>query len=106
MRPITDVLREYRNGRLADVASQRLAELVQAVDETNKAGTLTITFKVKPEKGGGSQKTIACDVKSKIPELDLPEAVFFSDEHGNLHRADPQQSEMFKDASKGSAASA
>lgn len=97
MRPITDVLREYRNGRLADIASQRLAELVQAVDETNKPGELTIKFKVKPEKGGGSQKTIACDVKSKIPEIDLPEAVFFSDDEGNLHRTDPAQREMFKD---------
>lgn len=105
MRPITDVLREYRNGRAADVASQRLAELVQAVDETGKAGSLTITFKVKPEKGGGSQKTIACDVKSKIPEIDLPEAVFFSDAEGSLHRADPHQREMFTEAGARAAAS-
>lgn len=98
MRLITDILREYRNGRAADVASQKLAELVQAVDETGKAGSLTITFKVKPEKGGGSQKTIACDVKAKMPDTDLPEAVFFSDGDGSLHRADPQQREMFKDA--------
>ena len=101
MRPITDVLRESRNGRAADVASQRLAELVQAVDETGKAGSLTITFKVKPEKGGGSQKTIACDVKSKIPEIDLPEAVFFSDEEGNLHRSDPAQTDLpFREVGK------
>lgn len=98
MRLITDILREYRNGRAADVASQKLAELVQAVDETGKGGTLTITFKVKPEKGGGSQKTIACEVKAKMPDLDLPEAVFFSDGEGSLHRSDPQQREMFKEA--------
>jgi hypothetical protein len=98
MRLITDILREYRNGKAADVASRKLAELVQAVDETGKAGTLTITFKVKPETGGGSQKTIACDIKAKMPESDLPEAVFFSDEEGNLHRSDPQQKEMFTEA--------
>jgi hypothetical protein len=98
MRLITDILREYRNGRAADLASQRLAELVQAVDETGKPGTLTITFKVKPEKGGGSQKTIACNVKAGIPEMDLPEAVFFSDGEGSLHRSDPQQREMFTEA--------
>lgn len=98
MRLITDILREYRNGRAADLASRKLAELVQAVDETGKAGTLTITFKVKPEKGGGSQKTIACEIKAKPPETDLPEAVFFSDEEGALHRADPKQSEMFREA--------
>jgi hypothetical protein len=98
MRLITDILREYRNGRAADVASRKMAELVQQVDETGKGGTLTITFKVKPEKGGGSQKTIACDIKAKMPELDLPEAVFFSDEEGSLHRSDPQQREMFSEA--------
>lgn len=97
-RLITDILREYRNGRAADVASQKMAELVQAVDETGKAGSLTITFKVKPEKGGGSQKTVACDVKTKMPEADLPEAVFFSDGEGALHRSDPQQREMFAEA--------
>lgn len=99
MRPITDVLREYRRGRAVDLASQRLAELIMAVDETNKAGELTIKIKVKPQKGGGSEKTLAIDVKSKIPEVDLPEAVFFSDSNGDLHRTDPAQQEMtFRDA--------
>lgn len=104
MRLITDILREYRNGRAADLASVRMAELVQAVDETGKAGTLTITFKVKPEKGGGSQKTIACDVKAKMPETELPEAVFFSDGEGALHRSDPAQGQMFSEAAGGRAA--
>jgi hypothetical protein len=33
-----------------------------------------------------------------MPEMDLPEAVFFSDEEGSLHRSDPQQREMFTEA--------
>lgn len=94
MRPITDVLREYRKGKAVDLASQRLADLIVAVDETNKAGEITIKIKVKPQKGGGSEKTLAIDVKSKIPEIDLPEAIFFSDNEGNLHRTDPAQSEL------------
>jgi hypothetical protein len=99
MRPITDVLREYRKGKAVDLASQRLADLIVAVDEANKAGEITIKIKVKPQKGGGSEKTLAIDVKSKIPEIDLPEAIFFSDNEGNLHRTDPAQSELrFKDA--------
>ncbi|SDD94022.1 hypothetical protein SAMN05216337_1017100 [Bradyrhizobium brasilense] len=101
MRPITDVLREYRRGRAVDLASQRLAELIMAVDETNKAGELTLKIKVKPAKGGGSEKTLSIDVKSKVPEMDLPEAVFFSDQEGNLHRSDPAQQEMtFRDAAE------
>lgn len=98
MRPITDVLREVRQGRAVVLASQLLADVVQAVDQTGKAGEVTIKIKVKPEKGGGSQKTLAVEVKAKKPELDIPEAVFFSDAGGDLHRADPNQSEMFKEA--------
>jgi hypothetical protein len=44
MRPITDILREIRKGRCVDLASQRFAELIQAVDDTGKPGELTITL--------------------------------------------------------------
>ena len=98
MRPITDVLREYRRGVAVDQASVLLAEVVRAVDETNKSGEVTITIKVKPDKGGGSGKNLAVLVKSKRPERDIPEAVFFSDADGDLHRTDPSQQEMFSDA--------
>lgn len=100
MRPITDILREHRNGRFVDSASLDLAELIRAVDLTNKPGELQITIKVKPEKGGGSQKTVVIGVKSKIPKVDIPEAVFFSDADGNLHRSDPAQKEMFRDTDR------
>lgn len=100
MKPITDVLREIRRGRAVDHATDLLAEVVRAVDLTGKAGSLTITLKIKPEKGGGSQKTISAEVKAKRPELDVPDAVFFSDDSGDLHRADPKQNEMFAEAGK------
>lgn len=106
MRPITDVLRDIRRGRAVEQATRLLAEVVRAVDETGKAGTVTITLTVKPEKGGGSQKTIIAAVKAKKPEGDIPEAVFFSDADGDLHRADPAQNEMFTDASTRAAAHA
>lgn len=101
MRLITDVLREIRKGRAVDQASRELAEVVRAVDETGKPGQVTIILTVKPEKGGGSQKTIIAAVKSKKPTGDIPEAVFFSDPDGDLHRSDPTQSEMFSDTAKG-----
>ena len=75
MRPITDVLRDIRKGRAVEQATRLLAEVVRAVDETGKPGELTLKIKVKPEKGGGSQKTILCEVKAKKPEGDIPEAV-------------------------------
>lgn len=100
MRPITDVLREVRQGRAVVQGSRLLAEVVQAVDETGKPGEVTITIKVKPEKGGGSQKTLSVVVKAKKPEADIPEAVFFSDPEGDLHRDDPTQHEMFTEAER------
>jgi ribosomal protein S28E/S33 len=100
MKPITDILREIRKGRAVDQATRLLAEVVRAVDETGKPGELTIKLKVKPEKGGGSQKVIQAEIKAKKPEGDIPEAVFFSDPGGDLHRSDPQQSELFSEASK------
>jgi ribosomal protein S28E/S33 len=101
MRPITDVLRDIRKGRAVDQATRLLAEVVRAVDETGKPGELLLKIKVKPEKGGGSQKTITCEVKGKVPQQDIPEAVFFSDPDGDLHRTDPSQQEMFSDAGGG-----
>lgn len=100
MRPITDILREIRKGRAVDLASQRFAELIQAVDETGKPGELTITLKVKPEKGGGSQKTVIPVIKCKMPEMDIAEGVFFSDEAGDLHRSDPAQKDIFEDTTR------
>jgi hypothetical protein len=101
MKPITDVLREIRKGRVVDHASEVLAEVVQAVDATKKAGSITIKLTITPEKGGGSQKTISAKVTSSKPEEDLPDAIFFSDEEGDLHRNDPEQGEMFRDAERG-----
>jgi hypothetical protein len=98
MKLITDMLREYRNGKLVDHGSRLLAELVRAVDETGKPGELTIKIKIKPEKGGGSLKSVVAVVSAKRPEQDLPDAVFYSDADGNLHRNDQNQNEMFKEA--------
>jgi hypothetical protein len=98
MKLITDVLREYRRGSPVDQASRLLAEVVRAVDETGKAGEVTIKVKVIPDKDGGSGKELAVEVKCKRPERDLPKAVFFSDPNGDLHRTDPAQSEMFSEA--------
>lgn len=94
MKPITDVLREIRGGKAVKTLSRMFAEVVLAVDETGKPGELTIKLKVKPEKGGGSAKVISCVANAKKPHDDIPEAIFFSDAEGDLHRSDPAQAEM------------
>lgn len=47
IRPITDTLRHIGGGEFVDVASDKLAELVTAVDSTGKAGKLDLTITVK-----------------------------------------------------------
>lgn len=98
MKPFTDILREFRRGAIANKLTEEMAELVRSVDETGKPGSLTLTLTVKPEKGGGSQKTLGAKIKSSRPDEDLPEAIFFSDREGDLHRNDPDQRALFADA--------
>lgn len=94
MRLITDILRDIRKGRPVEEATHALAEVVRAVDETGKEGSVTITLKIKPAKHGGPEKTLIAEVKAKKPIAEIAPAVFFSDDEGDLHRVDPRQEEM------------
>ena len=99
MRLITDILRDIRKGRVVEEATMALADVVRAVDDTGKEGSVTITLKVKPAKHGGPEKTLVAEVKAKKPIAEIAPAVFFSDREGDLHRADLSQEEMaFKEA--------
>jgi len=94
MRLITDILRDIRKGRPVEEATMALSDVVRAVDETGKEGSVTITLKIKPAKHGGPEKTLVCEVKAKKPISEIAPAVFFSDGDGDLHRFDPRQEEM------------
>lgn len=102
MKPITDVLREMRRGRIVDDATEALTEVVRAVDATNKAGSVTIKLTIKPSKDGGTEKTLTASVSHSVPRPDLPDAVFFSNADGDLVRDDPDQRSLFTEAGEGS----
>lgn len=51
IRPFIDTLTALRYGELHDELSEKLNELVAACADTGKAGTLTLTLKLKPSKG-------------------------------------------------------
>lgn len=100
MKPFTDVLRDIRKGRAVDDATMKLQQVVQAVLETGKPGAVTVQLTVKPQKNDSEQVVIVTQVKAKTPEHDLPDAIFFVDgEDFSLHRTDPNQREMFAEAS-------
>jgi hypothetical protein len=95
VRLFTDVLRDIRKGIAVADATDKLQRIVQAVIETRKAGSLTVRLDIKPQKSDEEQVIIITTVSAKTPERDLPDAVFFVDDEGGLHRSDPNQREMF-----------
>ncbi len=98
MRPVTDILRDIRKGRVVDDATHKLQRVVESVMETKKAGTLTIQLTVKPQKNDDEQVVIVSKVSAKTPEQDLPDAIFFVDDEFDLVRDDPKQRELFAEA--------
>jgi esterase/lipase len=91
-RNFTEVIAEFGAGRLQDKLSEKLAEVVRAVGETNLAGEVTLKLSLKPS--GDGAVTMHADVKSKVPERGIGDAIFYSDNSGNLSRRDPRQIEM------------
>lgn len=99
MRPFTDVLRDIRKGVAVDAASEALSTVVQGVMATGKPGAVTVTITVKPPKSRGDNALVVlADVKVKEPRDDLPEAIFYASEDGDLLREDPTNQRLFADA--------
>ena len=100
MRPFTDVIRDIRKGRVVDAATDQLGEVVRGVLDTNKAGELTIKLSIKPQGKGDNAVIVSAKVSAKVPQADLPDALFFADLDGDLLRDDPTQQRMFADAAE------
>lgn len=98
MRPFTDVLRDIRKGRVVDAAGEELAEVVRAVLDTTKPGELTLKLTVKPQGKGDNAVIVSAKLSAKVPQADLPDALFFADLDGDLLRDDPTHVRMFADA--------
>ena len=89
IRPFTEVLRELGEGSTESELSEALWDLVQRVQDTTKAGSLTLTLAVGFD--GYGRLTIKDEVKLKLPEFNRPVTAFFVDKTGNASRRDPNQ---------------
>ena len=89
IRPFTDVLRELGEGATESELSEALWDLIQRVQDTTKAGSLTLTLAVGFD--GYGRLTIKDEVKLKLPEFNRPTTAFFVDKTGNASRRDPNQ---------------
>lgn len=93
VRPITDTLRHIGGGAFMDEASDKLAELVNAVDTSGKGGTLTLTISVKKATRAGAMH-LGGKVAVKKPGDEPMEALLFATPEGNLISEDPRQAKL------------
>lgn len=89
-------LASIKRGGTARELGEKLQELVAAVEETGKAGTLSLKIGVKPA-GKSIQDgavMVTDEIALKAPRLARPESIFFSDADHNLVRSNPHQHEF------------
>lgn len=87
-KPLTDTLRMLQGGAFNAEAGDMLAKLVQAVDETGKAGKLTITIDIKKS---GAAVSVLARATDKTPEELADPDLFWPTPEGNLSLQNPNQ---------------
>lgn len=92
IRPFTDVLRDMRFGETLDELGEEFNKLVQAVENTGRAGEMTFSIKLKPSTAGAIELTDA--IKVKLPPPQKGTSLFFATPEGNLVRNDPRQADI------------
>jgi hypothetical protein len=85
----------FNRGRTHDELTARLAEVTAAVAATGKAGSLTLTIKITPAKGVDGMVVVDDDVKTKVPTLARPAAMYYVTDEGALSENHPAQLGMF-----------
>ena len=88
-------LAQRDRGRTADALGKYLTELVKAVHETEKPGSITLTIKISPDKKKPEMVLVEDDIKRKVPEADRRPGVFFTTPDGQLTTTHPDQHAMF-----------
>ncbi len=90
---VAALLIEHMGGRAHETASKELHQLIAAVTEHGKKGSLTITITVEAPKGHVDGGPLAIGIASilKAPKAVTPAAIYFVDREGNPTRNDPRQ---------------
>jgi hypothetical protein len=88
-RPFDQILRELGEGTTLSELSEVVYDVIQAVQATSKAGSVTLTLNVGFD--GQGRLVVKDEIKKKLPEFNRPETRFFVDRSGNASRRDPNQ---------------
>ena len=90
-KPLNDTLRMLQGGAFIENCSDLLAGVVKAVEETGKAGKLTITLDVKKVNAAVS---VLAKVSDKTPEQAPDADLFYATVEGNLTVENPAQRKL------------
>lgn len=85
------IIGSLRGGAAQDELNDKVQEVVEAAKEHRRAGSISLTLKISPN---GDTVLVKDEIKAKVPEADRPSTMFFTDEHGNLLRRNPNQPEF------------
>lgn len=91
-KPFADFL--VGQGQAHDELTDGLHDLVAAVRDTGKAGSITLTIKVEPDKRTDGVLRVTDNVVVKAPKHDRGARIYYQDRAGNLSRTDPNQPEL------------
>lgn len=95
----------HSKGRAHDTASKLLRDAVEAVKQTGRRASVTVTFDISQIKNNSRMVQIGDKVTAKIPE-EKSDSVWFTDDEGGLHRNDPEQLRMEYGTADGKSAAA
>lgn len=90
----TDTLREINNGKFAEELTEAFADLVLSTNTVGKSGSITLTLKMRPAKGGNGVMTLEHDFKVKSPEFERPVEYMFVANGNTLVRDNPTQRKL------------
>lgn len=98
-KPINENIRslkiEDENGDirpLLDYAGEQLADVILAITNHGKAGSLTLKIDLKPSTAGAL--AVKCSVKASKPKGLPPESLLWPTPEGNLLSEDPRQEKL------------
>lgn len=88
---------QHSRGEAHDQISGELRELLTAVQEHGRKGSLTVKVTVEPPKGhvDGAPVLVTVESDLKAPRPIAPPAMYFVDDDGRPTRNDPRQTSAF-----------
>lgn len=91
------VLGELRGGLVALDIAQKQEEVINAITEAGKKGSITITLDYSPVGAQNREVHVTAKISVKKPQAPgIEDRSIFYAQHGQLHRNDPNQPDMYQ----------